>query len=189
MPLFDLKPSETDLDEWAAKYWTANSAKLEESAFIAGQQILRGDFSAENLAKIVYWKSPRVVHYILENPQEKIAEALQKAIAPTTSPREAVLALTELRGIGVPVASAILTAIFPDRYTVIDFRALEALGHEPGGVEFYEEYLTFCRDLAARLAQRGVIHSQENYPAPTVLRALDRALWQWSASKGILKSD
>jgi hypothetical protein len=189
MAIFELKPPEAELDEWAKEYWRASSTSskdIEGGAFDAGREILAGNFSSENLKKIVYWKSPRVVHHIDENPPEKIQEALQKAIGSAASSREAILALTELRGVGVPVASAILTTIFPDRYTVIDFRALESLGHEPDDVGFYDRYLSFCTGLAADLARRGIIHPQDGYPAPTALRALDRALWQWSASKGIL---
>jgi hypothetical protein len=189
MAIFELKPPEAELDEWAKEYWKANSKDSEAAAFDAGREILGGDFSATNLKKIVCWKSPRVVHHIDENLPEKIREALQKAIAPATSSREAILALTELRGVGVPVASAILTTIFPDRCTIIDFRALEALGHEPDHVDFYDRYLSFCAGLAADLAQRGIIHPQDGYPAPTALRALDRALWQWSASKGNLEPE
>jgi hypothetical protein len=68
----------------------------------------------------------------------------------------------------VPVASAVLTAIEPERYTVIDFRALEALGSDSTdrSVNFYLAYLDFCRLLAK--AHR------------IKLRDLDRALWQWS---------
>jgi hypothetical protein len=36
--------------------------------------------------------------------------------------------LMGLSGVGLPMASAILTAIDQDRYTVIDYRALQALG-------------------------------------------------------------
>ncbi len=73
-----------------------------------------------------------------------------------------------LQGVAVPVASAILTAIYPERYTVIDFRALEALGSKTTdrSVNFYLAYLTHCRQLAKA-------HH-------VTLRALDRALWQWS---------
>jgi len=56
-------------------------------------------------------------------------------------------------------------------------------------VDFYDRYLSFCAGLAADLAQRGIIHPQDGYPAPTALRALDRALWQWSASKGNLEPE
>lgn len=54
------------------------------------------------------------------------------------------------------------------RYTVIDFRALEALGSDSTdrSVNFYLAYLDFCRLLAK--AHR------------IKLRDLDRALWQWS---------
>ena len=87
-----------------------------------------------------------------------------------------VKALLELQGVDVPVASAILAAIFPERYTVLDFRSLEALGHARHDVSFYEEYLAFCR----RLAESEIVKPQSDLPAPTPLRALDRALWEWS---------
>jgi len=186
---FDLKVPKGDLDSWAEKYWKEGNGEGENDAFDAGKRILQGGLSdddlKQSLKEIVRWKSPRVVHHIDRNPPEKIREALEKAIGPTTTVQEAFEALTALRGVGVPVASAILTAIFPDRYTVIDFRALEALGHDAAGIEFYRQYLEFCRELA----ESGIAHLQANRPAPTPLRALDRALWQWSASKGALKSE
>jgi hypothetical protein len=56
----------------------------------------------------------------------------------------------------------------PQRYTVIDFRALESLGTKCSTftVGFYLAYLKHCRELA----------TQYNLS----LRTLDRALWQWS---------
>lgn len=189
MSQFDLKVPKNDLDLWAEKYWNDGNGKDEKDAFDAGKRILRGGLSEDelkdNLKKIVYWKSPRVVHHIDSNPPEKVREALDKATAPATTVQEAFEVLIGLRGVGVPVASAILTAIFPDRYTVIDFRALEALGHDAAGIEFYQQYLEFCRQLA----ESGVVRLQTNRPGPTPLRALDRALWQWSASKGDLNSE
>jgi hypothetical protein len=189
MPQFELKMPKTDLDRWADEYWKETNRSDEKGAFDAGSRILQGGLSEndlkDNLKKIIYWKSPRVVHYIDGNPPEKIREAIEKATAPDATLQEAIVALTGLRGVGLPVASAILTAIFPHRYTVIDFRALEALGHDAAGIEFYRQYLEFCRELA----ESGTVHPQADCPAPTTLRALDRALWQWSASKGVLKSE
>jgi hypothetical protein len=71
----------------------------------------------------------------------------------------------------VPVASAVLTAINPERYTIIDFRALESLGINDYNltVDYYLDYLKQCRELAGQ-------HSVS-------LRDLDRALWQWSKEK------
>ena len=60
-----------------------------------------------------------------------------------TSTEEAVEALVALRGIDISIASAILAAIYPERYEVLDYRALEALGHARHDVEFYAEYKAF----------------------------------------------
>jgi hypothetical protein len=100
------------------------------------------------------------------------------AAAPETSLSNAVDALTSLRGIDLPIASAILAAIMPERYNVLDFRALEALGHARHNVDFYAEYVGFCR----RLAERGIVAPQQDLPGATSLHALDRALWEWSRS-------
>lgn len=65
--------------------------------------------------------------------------------------RAAVVVLMGLNGVQVPVASAILTAIFPERFTIIDFRALQALGVGASvtvNVDLYLLYLKVCRRLA-----------------------------------------
>jgi hypothetical protein len=109
---------------------------------------------------------------------QKIRHALAAAAAPDATTETAVKALIELHGVDLPVASAILAAIYPERYTVLDYRALEALGHARHDVRFYEEYLAYCK----RLAESNIVNPQSELPAPTPLRTLDRALWEWSRS-------
>jgi hypothetical protein len=181
MTYFELQPNETQLQQLAEDYFRENTGELEREtrAFEAGKKIRQGDISIENLEVIVKWKSPRVVHYLCKNSPNQISAALERVVVPETSVQDAIEALMALHGVGLPVASAILTAIFPERYTIIDFRALEALGQRVHDEKFYEEYLAFCK----RLADSGVIKPQVEFPAPTALRALDRALWQWSASQ------
>jgi hypothetical protein len=84
--------------------------------------------------------------------------------------------MLELHGVDIAVASAVLAAIFPERYTVLDYRTLEALGHARHDVHFYEEYLAFCK----RLAESNIVQPLNELPASTPLRTLDRALWEWS---------
>ena len=60
------------------------------------------------------------------NTDLEIADALDLAIAARTE-RAALAVLTGLAGVDVPVASAILTAVDPARFTIIDFRALWSL--------------------------------------------------------------
>jgi hypothetical protein len=176
---FQLQPSEADLQNLAEEYWQQADQKeqqLEKAAFEAGEAIRNGDYTLANLEAIVRWKSERVVQYFIANSTEKIRRVLAIAASPETATSEAVKALLDLQGVDIPVASAILAAIYPDRYTVLDYRSLEALGHARHDVRFYEEYLAFCK----RLAESEIVQPQSELPAPTPLRALDRALWEWS---------
>jgi hypothetical protein len=110
-----------------------------------------------------------------------IRRALEVAASPESSTAEALTALLELRGVDIPMASAILAAIYPERYIELDLRALEGVGMVRQDVRFYEEYLAFCK----RLVERGVIKPQDDLPGPTPLHALDRALSQWSRNQAL----
>ncbi|HEX4284313.1 MAG TPA: hypothetical protein VHZ28_04430, partial [Terracidiphilus sp.] len=121
-------------------------------------------------------KSERVVHYLIGNSEAKIRRVLAIAASPAASTAQAVEALLELRGIDLAIASAILAAIDPEKYNVLDFRTLEALGHARHDVQFYAEYVAFCR----RLADQGLVRPQNDLPGATPLHALERALWEWS---------
>ena len=176
---FQLQPTEAELQQLAEEYWRTIGEKeheLEKAAFEAGEAIRNGDYTLANLEAIVRWKSERLVQYLIGNSNEKIRRALAVASSPDATTETAVKALTELHGVDLPVATAILAAIYPERYTVLDYRALEALGHARHDVRFYEEYLDFCK----RLAESNIVSPQNNLPAPTPLRTLDRALWEWS---------
>ena len=182
MAHFELQPAESELQQLAEHYWQKAGDKeqeLEKAAFEAGALIRGGDYSLTNLETIVRWKSERVVHYLIGNSEASIRKALAVAAAPESTVRQAVEALTGLRGIDLGIASAILAAIAPERYNVLDFRALEALGHERHSVEFYAEFVAFCQ----RLAERVQVKPQSDLPGPTALHTLDRALWEWSRKR------
>ena len=178
---FQLQPSEEELQELAEQYWQKAGEKqheLEKAAFEAGEAIRNGDYTLANLEAIVRWKSERAVQYLIGNSNEKIRRVLSVAASSESSTETAVKALLELHGVDMTIASAVLAAIFPDRYTVLDFRSLEALGHARHDVHFYEEYLAFCK----RLAESNIVKPQDSLPGPPPLRTLDRALWEWSQS-------
>jgi len=182
MAHFELQPAESELQHLAEHYWQKageRERQLEKAAFEAGAAIRNGDYSLGNLEAIVRWKSERVVHLLIGNSEAQIHKVLAVAASPETQTRLAVTALTSLRGVDLSIASAILAAVAPDRYNVLDFRALEALGHARHDIDFYAEYVAFCRSLA----ERGVLKPQGDLPGPTALHALDRALWEWSRSR------
>jgi len=86
---------------------------------------------------------------------------------------KALRAFDDLPWVGIPVASAFLTALHPCRFTVIDRQAYKALSVDfPGYLkpDEYRAYLSFCRRQAADL---GVS-----------LRVYDRALWQLGWERG-----
>ena len=166
---FDLKLGRDDILKLAAQYKAdAKGMELEERALEAGQKIASGELTRSNLMTIVSWKSPRSKTRANENSDEDIRDALGFAVK-TDVDRGAIAVLCSLRGVGIPVASAIMTVCDPTRFTIIDVRALETLGvkqYPSGDTSYFLSYLTFCRNTA------------ENFRVP--LRDLDRALWQAS---------
>jgi hypothetical protein len=182
MAYFELQSAESDLQQLAEQYWQEAGEReraLEKAAFEAGAAIRGGEYTLPNLEAIVRWKSERMVHYLIANSSENIRSALAIAASPESKTEDAVKALTALRGVDISIATAILAAIYPERYAVLDYRALETLGHARHDVEFYVEYNAFCR----RLAECGIVKAQESLPGPTPLHALERGLWQWSRSR------
>jgi hypothetical protein len=179
MAQFHLQPEGSELEKLADQCWQKAGEReheLEQAAFEAGASIRKGEHSLANLEAIVRWKSERIVHYLIGNSEAKIRQLLAVAAAPDCPTAKAVEALMGLRGVDLGIASAILTCIHPDRYNVLDFRTLEAIGHERHDINFYIEYVEFCR----RLAEKGIVKPQKDLPGPTPLHALERALWEWS---------
>lgn len=170
--IFKLQPTDSEIPGLIGRY----EAKEDDDFLAAGARILKGDFSKENLLIIYQWKLQaykRFDHkgnYFDKNSDEDVSRILQstiKAAVEAQTPERALHELQLLKGIGPPVASAILTAIFPDRFTVIDVMALRALGvtEVTKAEALYPKYVAFCGSQAERL---GIS-----------LRDMDRALWQW----------
>jgi hypothetical protein len=81
--------------------------------------------------------------------------------------------LCTLRGVGVPVASAILALVFPERYAVIDFRGWrQVFGEERTtfSVSDYRRYLREVQNLAQELG----------WPVQEV----DLAIWEYDRING-----
>ncbi len=120
----------------------------------------RGWLTREEFLAMCRWKSPRATRHYRLNPPGEVRAASRAALA-TRSERRRLELLTNLRGVNVPVASAILTLMYPRRYGVLDIRAwqlLHALGvvaSRPDGRGFtfahWREYLGVLRSEARAL--------------------------------------
>jgi hypothetical protein len=173
-PKFQLSYDPSDITRFAADYMASpykdrTAADEDREMEEAGSRIVNGAFSSRDVQTIYRWKSARRMDLFAKNTDAQIEQAVLNAIAAKT-PGEAIAALTCLSGVGVKMASAILTAMFPKLYTVSDFRASAALGVKDGNdVNFYIAYLEACRSMAE---QYGI-----------TLRDFDRANWQWSKGR------
>lgn len=148
------------------------------SARFANEQTLTPfDFFA-----IIVWKSNRNKTRVKKGLKtaKKTVENLMREVAQASSPLQKMKLLTDIEGIGISVASAILAVCYPLQFTVLDYRAWDTLSNWdldelaatiPATPVSYLEYCEVCRRLAAR---NGVS-----------LRELDRALWAKSWSKDL----
>src|SRR3954453_12329112 len=73
------------------------------------------------------WKSARSRPLVAANSPAAIARATGAALA-ATGEAERMEALLALAGVGVPTASVLMHFAEPDRYPILDVRALESLG-------------------------------------------------------------
>ena len=163
--VFTLRFAPGKIQALAAQFELADDKTIIET----GQKIAAGEHSFRHLKTIVAWKSARALGRVARNTEADVTDALRLAVS-AASERSAIAILTGLRGMDVPLASAVMWAIAPTRFTIIDYRALESLGVRPAPtIEFYLGYLAYCHELAAT---HGVS-----------LRELDRALWQWSEER------
>lgn len=136
----------------------------------------RGYLEPIEVFYFICWKSPagaRIPNtwlFELINNRESVKEITQEAIklAAHDKVKEAIEKLITLpRGVGVRVASAILTFYDPDKFGVIDrfaWKALYGVDKDDFAPEDYVKYLTDIRKMAAKYRMRT--------------REVDLALWE-----------
>ena len=149
----------------------------------------RGWLTRSEFIEMCRWKSPRAMrHYRLN--RATTVRAVTRATLASRSERRRLALLTRLRGVNVPVASAILTLLEPRRYGVLDIRAwqlLHALGvvaSRPDGRGFtfahWREYLRVLRSEAhalgvtARAVEWTLFRCHRKYQAGLLYRKRER---------------
>jgi hypothetical protein len=131
----------------------------------------RGFYTKPELVLVCEWKTARSRSRVARNT-ETFVERITGAAFATGEEHERMAALCVLRGVDTPSASVLLYFAFPDRYPIIDWRALESLGRRdspPYSIAYWLSYMDACRTLAAE--------------AGVSMRVLDKALWQHSRER------
>lgn len=86
----------------------------------------RGYFTRNEFLAICRWKSPRPMKHYTTNSEEEIKQITKKAFSTLFEKRKIEL-LDKLKGVNVPMASALLTIMYPECYGVIDVKAWYSL--------------------------------------------------------------
>jgi hypothetical protein len=161
------------IDHWSAKYPADYDAVLKPLTGKVG-------FTHDDLEVIYEWKFSGLwpkskVRLMREFPEQHVIALSGRAFA-CSDELGALVILTLIPGSGAAGASAILTAHSPERYTVMDVRAIRSLAMlerwqaslgTAASCLSWPDYLDTCRGIAARTDRP--------------LRTVDHALW---AAKG-----
>ncbi|MEK7172399.1 MAG: hypothetical protein AAB740_00260 [Patescibacteria group bacterium] len=138
------------------KKWLENNRFLDKEKFI----------------KIGMWKSPRPKKYYEANSEEKV-QKITKFSFKEESELERVESLLGarggLRGVSYPVASVILHFAFPNKYPILDFRAIWSLGWEQPKYYTFNFYQKYCNEVKKISKRTG-----------EDIRKIDKALWEYS---------
>jgi hypothetical protein len=169
-PHFVLRFPIEEVREYADRFAYADD---EEVIGIGLAARARGHFTRDEFVTVCLWKTPRSKSRAAQNSAQSVRDATRKALADTSSEPDRMKALRSLHGVEWPTASVFLHLAYPERYPILDQRALQALGvPRPTAYtfKFWQEYVSVCVDLMAQAGVDG--------------RTFDRALWQWSKEHG-----
>jgi hypothetical protein len=154
------------IDRWAGSYDDDDDKVLKEVRLRVSR---RNHYDLEDLVRVGVWKGTyRIKPKLEHNTEEWVRDVTTAALVAPDALR--IHILTALRGVGQPVASALLMVWNQDQYTPIDRRAVNTLVaareiDAPGRGKYppYRDYLDVCRSISQRCDRS--------------LRTLDRALY------------
>jgi hypothetical protein len=150
------------------------------------QRFLRdGKLDAFDLFSIIMWKANRAKSIVARRLIKKCDDLEIAAFTFTTelynapSPEARLLLTMKSWGFRLPMASSILSVLWPDQFTVYDIRVCRELGgfHSIGNCKPEKVWPKYCEYCAAVV--RAV-------PRDLSLRDMDRFLWGRSAARQLV---
>jgi len=138
----------------------------------------RGYFELAEFTQVCMWKTQRSKSLVARNTAAGVEQATGAALAEGVGERNRMTALRSLAGVDFPTASVLLHLPYTERYPILDYRALEALG-VPRGTSYcsFRFWQAYVDAWLAMVAQAGVDG-----------RTFDQALWQWSKDNDTARS-
>lgn len=165
-PRFQLQFDLDEIPAIAGRYSYPGEGRIAEE--IAPIVRKRGHYTRDEFVEVCGWKTRRSRSRVSRNTEEDVVEATRFALS-TSSERLRILTPTTLSGVQWATSSVLLHFGHRDRYPILDWRALEAMGIT-GPVSYsvllWSAYVAACR----------AIDDQTGFG----MRTIDRAMWQWS---------
>jgi hypothetical protein len=118
---------------------------------------------------IAAWKTPRQKRKYETNTSSLISDVTGISFQVGRTEKVRIEVLLVLGGVGYPVASTLLHFAFPDRYPILDFRAVWSLGMEQPSFYTFEFWWEFVERMRWESNKLGL-----------TIRELDKALWAYS---------
>ena len=166
LPEFALQFPIEDVRGYASRFPSAGD---DDVIAIGKAARARGFYTRDEFVAVCRWKTPRSAPRVAMNTSEDVERATRVALLEASAEAERMEALRSLHGVEWATASVLLHLAYPERYPIIDRRALHALGARQRGsysFGFWQEYVSACVRLAEEAGVDG--------------RTFDQALWQWS---------
>jgi hypothetical protein len=158
-----------DLRKYARRFPDQDDSILE----IGKRARNRGHYTLDEFRAVCRWKTVRSTPLVALNTAEAVESATAIALSGTSTEADRMNALRSLKGVDWATASVLLHVAYPERYPILDKRALQALGvreRSTYSLRFWQAYVSEYVRLAERAGVDG--------------RTLDQALWQWSKEQG-----
>lgn len=119
----------------------------------------QGHLTRDQLYDLAYENSTRSAYHVESNPPERCREVTENVLA-VDGDFSKIQLLTGLSGFKAPTASAVLTALDPDRHAVVDTRvwaSLDRLEYLDGRKESFDagDYVTMIDPIRAVAAETG----------------------------------
>jgi hypothetical protein len=168
IPPLRLQFSISEIPELAAHYSFEDDADVIRMGEAAGT---RGYFTKHEFVTVCAWKTARSKPLVAANTAADVREATRLALSAISEALRIQIPMA-LHGVSWATSSVLLHLAHSDRYPIIDYRALEALGVQKAPtctLSLWLAYVAKCRGLAA--------------DAKVSMRTLDRAMWQWSKER------
>ncbi len=146
-----------ELRECLKRYSYPKKHQINELLRLGESIRARGYISRDELLKILEWKAERAKTKLEDNSE--IIESVSQLAFRTSDVFYKISLLSVIRGVGVPVASAVLRFVYPEEFGIIDINAWTALAEmrrvkekkffasQVRAVD-YVKYLEILRELA-----------------------------------------